>query len=214
MDEHNLFIRLTAETVLAPFDVSTIFPGQARPLVVDLGCGKGRLILAHARRHPDVWHLGVDRMLGRLRKAARGALRLGLTNIRLLRMDALYAVCHLLPRHGVRELFIAFPDPWPKPRHHRHRLFSPIFLDALAKTLEPGGSVHVITDHLPYFATICHCVAADPRFHIGPVWLPEESERTDFELEFLNERPIGRITFQLSAGPRRGFGTLGRAVPA
>ena len=70
-------------------------------------------------------------------------------------------------------------------------------LDALAATLEPGGMVHVATDHLPYFDVIHHVVTHDPRFALAPAWLPTEEERTDFELEFLAERPIGRMTFQL-----------------
>ncbi|MCX7818903.1 MAG: tRNA (guanosine(46)-N7)-methyltransferase TrmB [Kiritimatiellae bacterium] len=197
MSDHDVFVRLTAETVLSPLNTSALFRGDARPLVVDLGCGKGRLLLAHARRHPDMWHLGVDRMLGRLRKVARGVQRLGLANVRLLRMDALYAACYLLPRRGVHEMFVAFPDPWPKLRHHRHRLFGPLFFDALAATLVPGGAVHVATDHMPYFEVIHRAVAADRRFEIAPVRLPTEEERTDFELGFLYERPIGRITFRL-----------------
>lgn len=212
MEPHDLFVRITAENVLGPLNAAAVFGGEPRPLVVDLGCGKGRLLLARARRHPDRWHLGVDRMLGRLRKVARAARRLGLANVRLLRMDALYAVCHLLPRRGVREMFVAFPDPWPKLRHHRHRLFGPVFLDALAATLEPGGTVHVATDHMPYFDVIHRVVSRDPRFVIAPAWLPTEEERTDFELGFLAERPIGRMTFQLRPNvaphPTAGQGTV------
>ncbi len=194
------FGRLAADNILGPVNVSQWFSNPCRPLEVDLGCGAGRHLIARAAKHPDVNLLGIDRLLGRLRKAARAAEAAGADNVRLLRLDIVYAATHLLPPDSVRAYHVLFPDPWPKARHQRHRLFSTEFLNALVRTLEPGGTVRVATDHLPYFACIARLFADDPRFAPAPVELPGEAERSDFELEFLGARPVARLAFRKVAG--------------
>ena len=188
--------RIALDNVIDPLRLDGHFAHPGRPVEVDMGCGKGRFLLARAARCPDVNFLGVDRMLGRLRKIDRRARRTGLDNVRLLRMDAYYATTYLLPARSIRTYYILFPDPWPKVRHHRHRLFNAAYMDALHRTLEDGGTVHAATDHLPYFGEIASIVRDDPRFEIVPPWLPAEDERTDFELMFIAERPIGRLSFR------------------
>jgi tRNA (guanine-N7-)-methyltransferase len=170
--------------------------GNECPVEVDLGCGKGRFLLAHAQDYPDVNVLGIDRMLRRIRKIDRKAVRAGLTNVRLLRMEAYYAVAYLLPEAAISAYYILFPDPWPKRKHHDHRLFNPRFIDALYRTLLPGAPVHVATDHLPYFEEIYGILgAAADRFEEVPAWEPPAHARTDFELLYLGEKPIGRASF-------------------
>ncbi len=162
------------------------------PLEVDLGCGKGRFLLAHAAAHRDVNFLGIDRMLRRIRKVDRKALRQGLVNIRLLRVEAYYATVYLLPSQAVRTYYIFFPDPWPKKRHHKNRLFGDTFLDALVRTLQPEGQVHVATDHQPYFEAIDDLLRRDARFVETDLFIPPEAECTDFELLFRGQGKIYR----------------------
>lgn len=204
-------VRLTAQTVLDPVGLDALFPHPGRPVEVDMGCGKGRFLLARAARRPDVNFLGVDRLLGRIRKIARKAARAGAANVRLLRMDAYYTATYLIPDAGVRAYHIYFPDPWPKARHHRHRLFNEPFMDALARTLRPGGTVQLATDHLPYFDEIAAIVRDDRRFEPAPVALPAEEERTDFELLFMESKPIGRLAFRLREPPAAA--SPGRQIP-
>ncbi len=188
-------LRIFPEDILHPIDLDACF-GETRPLEVDLGCGKGRFLLTHATDQPDTHFLGIDRMLRRIRKIDRKAVRAKLHNIRLLRMEAYYAVTYLLPPCSVSTYYILFPDPWPKKKHHDHRLFNPTFLEALIRTLIPGGKLHVATDHLPYFEEIQQILHACPDFtHIEP-WEPLSHERTDFELLFLESKPIGRASYQ------------------
>ncbi len=188
-------VRIAVENVLDPLPLCTHFRDPGRPLEVDMGCGKGRFLLARARACPEVNFLGVDRLLGRIRKIDRKAGRLGLDNVRLLRMDAYYATTFLIPPESVRTYYLFFPDPWPKARHQRHRLFNPAYMEALHRTLLPGGTVHMATDHLPYFAAVVDIVRDDRRFIFAPVYLPADPERTDFELLFRGECPIGRCSF-------------------
>ena len=180
---------------LYPFDVDAIFTAQ-QPVEVDLGCGKGRFLLAHAAAHPETNFLGIDRMLKRIRKIDHRACRRRLDNVRLMRVEGYYAVAHLLPPDSISAYYIFFPDPWPKKKHHDNRMFSPRFLDALQRTLKQGGRVHVATDHLPYFESIHEILKQDARFEEVEAFIPAPEERTDFELWYIDKGPIGRCSFQ------------------
>ena len=179
---------------LFPFSMTELF-SDSRPLEVDVGCGKGRFLLEHAAAHPDVHFLGVDRMLRRIRKIDKKAVRKGLANIRLLRMDAYYTVAYLIPPESVSAYYVFFPDPWPKKRHHGNRLFDPRFLDALNTTLLPDGCLHFATDHLPYFEEVYELLKRDLRFEEMAAFEPPPSEKSDFELLF-KDKPIGRCSFR------------------
>ena len=108
-----------------------------QPLELEIGCGNGRFLAARAQRNPNVGYLGIERLLGRVRKLDRKATRLRLDNLRILRLEALYSLHYLIPYHRLRTMYVFFPDPWPKRHHHLHRLFSPLFLNAL----RPGAIV-------------------------------------------------------------------------
>jgi tRNA (guanine-N7-)-methyltransferase len=181
---------------LWPLALDRVFENADRPLEVDVGCGKGRFLLARAARHPQTNFLGVDRMLRRIRKVDHKAQRARLRNVRLLRCDAFYAVSYLVPAGAVSAYYLFFPDPWPKKRHHDHRLFNPVFVDALHRTLRVGGEVHFSTDHAPYFEEVAAIMGADRRFREIPTFEPSEEERTDFEIYYIRHARIGRCSFK------------------
>lgn len=190
-------LRVVPDDWLHPLPLKTCFGSDpSRPLEVDVGSGKGRFLLARARAHPEVDFLGVDRMLRRIRKVDRKAIRAGLLNIRLLRVEAYYATAHLMPADAISTYYIFFPDPWPKKRHHQHRLFNPPFIDALHRTMKAGGLVHFATDHLPYFEGVKEIMDRDARFEGVDAFVPSEEERTDFELYYLGRTPIGRASWR------------------
>jgi tRNA (guanine-N7-)-methyltransferase len=122
-----------------------------RPLEVDLGCGDGSFLIGMARHHPERDFLGVERLLGRVRKVCRKLTRAGLDNARVLRLESRYVVEWLLPEASVSRLHLLCPDPWPKVRHHRRRLVQVEFLEAVRRALEPGGEFLFMTDHEDYF---------------------------------------------------------------
>lgn len=188
-------LRIFAEDWLKPIPLEMFFD-TTHPFEIDVGCGKGRFLLARALKNPGTNFLGVDRILRRIRKVDNKARRLGLTNVRLLRMEAFYAVTHLVPAHSVSVYYILFPDPWPKKRHHAHRLFNENFVDALHRTLVTKGRLHFSTDHLPYFEEVKAILAADKRFVEIPAFEPTEDERSDFELYYIQHKKIGRCSFQ------------------
>jgi tRNA (guanine-N7-)-methyltransferase len=188
-------LRIFAEDWLKPIRLETFFD-TTRPFEIDVGCGKGRFLLARAAKNPGTNFLGVDRMLRRIRKVDNKARRRGLTNVRLLRMEAFYAIIHMVPADSVSAYYILFPDPWPKKRHHDHRLFNEDFLNALHRTLVAEGQLHFSTDHLPYFEEVKAILAADKRFAEVPAFEPTEDERSDFELYYIRHKKIGRCSFQ------------------
>jgi len=187
-------LRLFPDQWLEPIDFAACFRDPERPFEIDLGCGKGRFLLARAAKFPEVNFLGIDRMLNRIKRIDRKVRRLGLENIRLLRLDGYYAITHLVPPQSVDTYYIFYPDPWPKGKHHHNRIFNEPFMDALARTLKPGGKLHASTDHLPYFKEIAKLLKADARFEETETFVPEKDEVTDFELIFAHKTP-GRCSF-------------------
>jgi tRNA (guanine-N7-)-methyltransferase len=185
--------RIWPEDWLNPLPLDRIFD-PARPVEVDLGCGKGRFLLARAASHPETQIFGIDRMLRRIRKIDNKLKHRKIGNARLLRMEGYYAVAYLLPPASISTYYVFFPDPWPKKKHHGHRLFNEKFIEALHRTLKPGGVVHVATDHLPYFEIIRESLSRDSRFGAVAPFVPDESERTDFELWYHGKTEIGRCS--------------------
>jgi tRNA (guanine-N7-)-methyltransferase len=166
------------------------------PLEVDLGCGRGRFLLARARRFPAHRFVGVDRMLLRLHKLDRRLAAEGIANVRLVYGDAVQALGALFAPGSVAALYLFFPDPWPKRRHRSRRLVSPPFLDRLHVLLGPGGAFHFATDHADYFEAAVRTVAADPRFAPVPAFEPLPEEQTDFEVLFRRQaQPVHRASW-------------------
>ena len=122
----------------------------------------------------------MERLLGRVRKTLRSASRLGLTNVRVLRLEIDYTVRFLLSPGSVSRLHLSFPDPWPKRRHSRRRLVDEGFLAASASALAIGGELWIKTDHADYFQRITKAVNSQKDLFVCVPW-SEEYPRTDFE---------------------------------
>ena len=188
-------LRIMPGNWLDPIDFKSGFPYPERPLEVDIGSGKGRFLVARSGRFPETNFLGIERLLGRIHSSGRRCERAGRENVRLFRMEGYYAINYLMPSDYVANYYFFFPDPWPKARHHDHRLFNPSFMNALFRTLEAGGALHVATDHLPYFEEIHELLRGDKRFSEVGAFEPSDEERTDFELVF-SHKEIGRCSFR------------------
>lgn len=160
-----------------------IFP-ETKPLEVELGSGDGSFLMHWAGQAPGRNFLGVERLLGRLRKLDRKGQRAGLTNLRLLRIEAGYFLEFLLPPNSVEALHVYFPDPWPKRKHRKNRLINERFPALAARALAQSGRIYLRTDDANYFAQMQEVFAAAPQF--VPCATPEALRLvlTDFERDF------------------------------
>ena len=137
----------------APVDFAEIF-GNARPVEIEIGTGKGTFLLARAAARPEVNFLGIEYARAYCGYAADRFRRHALTNARMLHTDAGLFVKRCVPDQSLLRLHIYFPDPWPKRKHHRRRLIQPRFLREARRTLRIGGQLIVVTDHMDYFQQI------------------------------------------------------------
>jgi len=131
-------------------------------LHVDVGFGDGKFLTELARRDPGRAVVGVDLSFIRVLKLARRLSRFDLRNVRLLGVDAAWAVREAFEDASVESFWINFPDPWPKRRHRHRRLVEPAFVGELARRLMVGGSLHVATDHSDYAAAIQSALEGEP----------------------------------------------------
>jgi tRNA (guanine-N7-)-methyltransferase len=162
------------------------------PLVLDVGFGRAELITDLALRHPERSYLGVEVSRKRVWKAGRRIAKLGISNVRLLHSNAEYLLERVLPPRCLCECWICFPDPWPKKRHFKRRLFQPAFMELLCQALEPGALVHAATDHAGYAEWIADAFAAVPELenlHSPARWSDTRPDRrqTGYEEEWVAE---------------------------
>src|SRR5579863_3699753 len=137
-------------SIVERLDVDGMF-ARAQPLEVELGSGDGSFLADYAQANPDRNFLGVERLLGRLRKLDRKGLRAGLTNLRGLRIESAYFLEYLLPAQSTSALHVYFPDPWPKRKHRKNRLINERFTGLAAQVLATEGRVYLRTDDQDYF---------------------------------------------------------------
>jgi tRNA (guanine-N7-)-methyltransferase len=135
------------------FDAEATF-GRRAPLVVEIGSGQGEAVVAAADAHPERDHLAVEvytpGLAQTIVRAERCRDRAGLDNLRLLQANAAELLETALPAASVDEVWVFFPDPWHKSRHHKRRLVRPSFAALVARVLRPGGVLRLATDWEEY----------------------------------------------------------------
>lgn len=193
--------RLLRETG-APLPLDDLVPGEG-PWEVELGFGKGRYLLARAEADPGRRFLGVEMVSKYERMMVRRARRRGLGNIVSLRGEALYLLSTVIPPAFAEAVHVYHPDPWPKARHHKRRLFDPETLDLVLGLLAPGGRFFFATDFLDYGEVVREILAGHPAvtFHeVHGGW--PEGPRTNYEAKYVEEgRPILRLEGAVAARP-------------
>ncbi|MFD1192741.1 tRNA (guanosine(46)-N7)-methyltransferase TrmB [Phenylobacterium conjunctum] len=153
-----------------PFDPKSLKP-DAREVWLEIGFGGGEHMAAQAARARDVLILGAEPFQNGVASALRHIDEAGLGNVRLWDGDVREMIARL-PDGCLDRVFILFPDPWPKARHHKRRLVSAEMLVELARVLKPGGRLRFATDWADYADWTLERIIASPAF----AW---QAERAD-----------------------------------
>jgi tRNA (guanine-N7-)-methyltransferase len=185
---------LREDQIVEEMDLKTIFP-TPNPVEIEIGCGSGTLLVYLAKANPEHNFLGIEWANEFYRYTADRIRRWKLTHTRMLRTDARDFVMYKLKSESIQTFHIYFPDPWPKRRHHRRRLFIQEFCRALSRVLVPGGKVYAASDHQEYFEQIERNLLAVPRFKQDEFDSPAGNQvLSNFETKFVKEgRSIYRI---------------------
>lgn len=146
----------------APAEWQAVF-GNRRPVAVEIGPGRGEFLRAVARSRPDWNFLAIERSAARVRMLTGLLEGDACVNARILCADATCLLAQLPPA-SVAALFVQFPDPWWKRRHHKRRVWTPAFAATVRHLLAPGATVEFVTDVEETFTLGLACLDGDGGF--------------------------------------------------
>jgi tRNA (guanine-N7-)-methyltransferase len=180
------------ETGFVTLDFATLF-GNTNPVVLEIGSGKGRFLIATATERPDLNLVGIEKSLHYQRVIAERVEKRKLTNVRLINHDAFLVLQKMVPDASIAEVHIYFPDPWPRPKEQKRRIIRPEVLMEVRRVLVDGGSGIYVTDHKEYFEKAAPLIEqffrAERR---GPG--PNDPPRTNYEAKY---RAEGRVIYEV-----------------
>jgi len=181
------------EDLCGRVDWGQIF-GRQGSVQLEIGSGKGAFLLHEARAHTDVNFVGIEWASKFYRYAADRVGRWGLSNVRIIRTDAVTFLSEHVAPGSVDCLHIYFPDPWPKRHHHKRRLLQQANMGVLTACLTTGGEMRIATDHAGYFDQI-EKVAAACRAELEPIAFTRpagaedgEFTGTNYERKYIRDR--------------------------
>ncbi len=173
-------------------DLAGLFGRPCPRMNLEIGFGAGEHLAWQARRDPDAGFIGAEVFLNGVVGLLRLAKEDDLENLRVHHGDAL-SLLEAFPEASLDRVFILFPDPWPKSRHHKRRLIHPEALDRLAAVMKDGAELRLATDHGEYLRWMLAHVTRHPAFAWlarGPAdWRerPEDWPATRYEMKALGE---------------------------
>jgi len=192
---------------VASYDPPACF-GRRAPLVLEIGSGTGESTAAQAAAAPETDHLAVEVFEPGLAQLLMRVDEAGLTNLRLLRGDAVDLLGECVPPGSLAAIRIFFPDPWPKRRHHKRRLIQPPFVALAASRLAPGGVLHLATDWAHYAAQMRDVCGGEPLLENTSVtddgWTPRPAGRPETKFERrarADGRDVRDLVFRRIASP-------------
>ncbi len=216
---HSQVIDILTEQVIplseleGPMDWERFF-GNTYPVEIEIGSGKGRFLLEASKRHPQVNYIGVERAQKyvevtrerfekHIRHFSVDRTSGTFSNVRLVRTDANYFLTRYVPETSVQAYHIYFPDPWPRKRQRKRRIFrNRDFLEALTRTLNSGdGRLYIVTDHAEYFQEIQERLAGLSVLRPMDASLrPDSDITTHYEAKYVLEgRAIYRAVYEKAA---------------
>ena len=156
-------------------------------LTFELGCGHGHWLAAYAAAHPDEFCVGIDLITHRVERSVRKQTLGKLDNVLFLKAEATEFLDALPSTVFLRKIFILYPDPWPKKKHHKNRFINAENLARLAAHAAAGARLHFRTDNADYFAWTGEHLATHPGWRVEPAAAWPFEQKTLFE-ERMKER--------------------------
>lgn len=196
-----------------PLDVPFIFPGwdseelfgSLNPIHIEYCSGNGDWIVERAKNSPDKNWLAVEKKLDRVKKIWSKATNNNLKNVVVVWAEAFAFTRQFLPPESIQEVFVNFPDPWPKRKHAKNRLIRPEFVLEIARIVKPEGLVTLVTDDEAYASSMLADVPSTGHF---ANMLPDPFFReapTDYGFSFFDalfrgqDKPIKQFLFSKKA---------------
>lgn len=174
--------------------------GNANPVEIEIGMGKGKFIMELSGIHPEKNYIGIERYSSVLLKGLEKRAQLERSNIWFLCMDA-SGLPDVFGKGEVSKIYLNFSDPWPKDRHAKRRLTSPGFMDIYGKVLAEGGTVEFKTDNRDLFEYSLEVIGAsgweicERTFDLHRSVLAEHNVMTEYEEKFASAgKPICKLT--------------------
>lgn len=142
---------------------SLIF-GNQNPVCIEFCAGNGAWIVQQAKKMTHLNWVAVEKRFDRVRQIWSKIKNEKLTNVFIIHSEAIAFTHNYLPDVSTEEIFINFPDPWPKLRHAKHRLMTPLFFDELARILKRGRKVTFVSDDFNYLTETINFFKKHPSF--------------------------------------------------
>ncbi|MDI1241192.1 MAG: tRNA (guanosine(46)-N7)-methyltransferase TrmB [bacterium] len=182
-----------------PIDIESVFADPGRPLLLDIGCARGRFLLRMAEVETAWNYIGVEIREPLVEEANRLAAEAGLMNLHYAFCNAMLWLEKLLegiPPGVLRTVTIQFPDPWFKRKHSKRRMVNPEMVDTISKHLAPDGRVFIQTDIESLAEEMFALFRADASFQEAPTDLNPFPIKTEREKAVEDkELPVYRTTF-------------------
>ena len=189
------------KTLHSPLNWKDVF-GNDRLVEIEVGSGKGRFLKESAQRNPEVNYVGIERASKYFAKSCERLAKHDITTARLVYCDAPYFLYRHVANQSVSAFHIYFPDPWPKKRHRKRRIFNnSIWISELVRTLNnKSGKIYIATDYKTYFWEIQELFDCHPNFEYCPKKSTETNYiQTSFEIKYREQgHPIYRAVYAKS----------------
>ena len=149
--------------------------GRSKSVTLEIGCGKGHYLSSYAARFPEETCVGIDLISKRVEDGRRRAKNRNAGNAFFVKAEAMEFLEAMPADARLEKIFIFFPDPWPKEKHHKRRLIRGEFLDYIRQFCSVGCKMYFRTDHAEYFEWTTDVINANENWEItGETILPIE----------------------------------------
>lgn len=204
------FVEHVAQRRAALRATLAVFVPPTAAITLEVGSGHGHFLAHYAAEFPQRFCLGVDIIGERIQRAKRKAERARLAHCHFVQAEARELIDALPVGVTFTELWVLFPDPWPKSRHHKNRLLQSDFFELIAGRMGEGARLYFRTDHEEYFRAVTTLISGLQTWRIDPAaqW-PLEPE-TVFQARAANHHSLvavrtshpARLAGTIALGPR------------